>query len=411
MPNVKVVHLKVQSARSSEHAFNNSGIIEYANADRSGLGARVAAYDVRTAIYPSLSSREVVDGKETGLLIFNSAKLRAELTPFATHVLSNEVLAAELDQQILRRQNEFLTRHVFADEAEATIKKTVPERLASLARLRQSVEQHFLALDQAYGEGAVKAPKVTMATRLAGLSTVQTSTARTFDGDDEKQRHEQVATSSVARWDGKAWQVATQPEALLLSQETVSVADNDELRHPKLENAIRHARAQADLLEELLQATLANSGVTHLRSVWSNQLDEIDLDIRKSQIRYIDSFLLPRVQGVVTGLYKQPGENVRSGETVMKVEDDSSVYLTGQVRTPHEVQLSQGCSVTVANAFVATDGATDVKLAGRVVSVRGCDNEPDRWNVVMHCNYLTERRLPLGYGFEPAVETVVVAFG
>jgi hypothetical protein len=98
-------------------------------------------------------------------------------------------------------------------------------------------------------------------------------------------------------------------------------------------------------------------------------------------VAYLNTILLPPISGTVTGIYKQVGEAVLPGETVMRIEDTSTIYLVGTLICPQMVSL--GSAVTIdTNLF--SSGTTGT-LNGTVIAARGDDKGDDWWNVVISC--------------------------
>jgi hypothetical protein len=415
MPNAaKVLSLRVRAKRNADHAFNSSGIVESVQPDLATLGAAVQAYDARAMLYPQLG-RTVRDntGADTGRLVYDSAALRRVLQPLSFCVLSNEVPAAELDQHILRRESVYLQRYQFIARMHEVVRDAYPAKVERLARLRALVEEHHQALDDRYaaGQDGVTSPKIVMATRIAGIGTFQRSETVVKEGGAEKQKHEQTVTSAIARFNGGKADAAPvyDPDAMTLSQETVSVSENDELRHPRLENTIRRDRVITDLSDEFLAESLFALGVPHLPRVWENELATLDLEIRKQQVLFIETFLVPRIDGTVAAVLKAPGENVRAGEPVVRVESDARLYLDARLKCASQVRLGQRCRVETTNVFESAP-PTALALDAGVVAVHGYDAERDQWQVVLECANDGAVRLPVGYDFEPDADQTRVTF-
>jgi hypothetical protein len=135
----------------------------------------------------------------------------------------------------------------------------------------------------------------------------------------------------------------------------------------------------------------------------------MDLEIRKLQVQYIETFLVPRMGGTVTSVLKDAGDNVRVGESVLRIEGDDQILLAGQVKCRAAVTVGQSCVVETTNVF-ASDPPVALRLNARVVSVRGYDSEKDRWNIVLEAQNPAAPHLPLGYDFEPHPDYTKVTF-
>lgn len=411
----RVLALTVSAKRISDLAFNVGGIVESMNSSSATLGASVRAYDLRAALYTHLAEPELSSGKPTGRLVYDSAKIRSILLPHALAVLSNEVIAAELDQAISRRQNQFLSRNQFIEQIEKLVQDVYPKKVGILTNLLALSEQHFQALHSVYNPtgspaNGVTSPKVVMATRITGIGSKQVGATSIKEGGVEKQSHNYSTQSSMTKWDPAAanpsnpaqpgaWIEITDPDAIALSQETVSVSENDELRHPNLENQIRYNRTAVDLIDEILSESIFNLKVPNLGQLMNNELADSDLEIRKLQIQYVETFLTPRLDGLVTAVMKEAGDNVRAGESVVRIEDDSIVLLGGSVKHIGAVVVGRSCTITTDNLFESVPPVQRT-LEGTVVAVRGYDTESDRWNVIIECDNSQIPKLPLGYVFE-----------
>lgn len=411
----KIFSLKVRAKRSSEHAFNMSGIIEELNPTLATLGKDVAVYDVRGILYPLLGQSEKDGaGNETGRLVYDSVKLRQTLLSQSFCVLSNEAMAAELDQLIVQRQNQFLARYKFIAQMEAFVLTSYPAKVTKLTRLLALVEQHFGEINAAYnatGPAGVTSPKTVMASRVAGIGSFQESTTSIKEGGNEKQVHSQTSRSAMTKFnaDTKTWDEVKDPTAVALSQETISISENDELRHPNLENQMRHERVTVDLLDEIMAEQIFNLSVPNLPQIWANELRDFDFEIRKRQIQFTETFLTPRLGGRVSVVSKDAGENVRAGESVIRIENDAVILLQGQVKCVTPVSVGQQCNVQTSNVF-ESDPAVPLNLPGRIVSVRGYDSQRDRWNLVLECQNNGALHLPLGYDFEPDSNQTTITF-
>ena len=60
----------------------------------------------------------------------------------------------------------------------------------------------------------------------------------------------------------------------------------------------------------------------NLKQVFDNELQNIDLDVKRLQIAYLNTILMSPISGVITGIYKNPGDWVQAGEPVIRVENN-----------------------------------------------------------------------------------------
>ena len=151
-------------------------------------------------------------------------------------------------------------------------------------------------------------------------------------------------------------------------------------------------------------------GIPYQSLAWKNELDSIDLEIKKLQLAYIATFIFSPFDGRVTAFYKQAGEKARAGDPVVGVENESALLLVGQVVCPSA--LSVGLPVKIVTQHVFGDnGSPPVTLNGKVVLVKGVDTLCGRWNVMFDVGNNGAPRIPAGYDFDPDPNVTTVAIG
>jgi hypothetical protein len=419
----RIISLKARAKNAADLSTPVSGTLETVTSSGE-LGAAVSAFNIRTALYPRLGDLELdAADKPTGRLKFGSVALRAELLPKALCVLNNEIQAANLDQAILARQNEFLSRYQFITDMLTAVGKAYPAKIDALAALQQLVNEEHADIENAYGGEAATLedpahnptmrPTTVTTVKLAGIATIQTNAVEVHDGISTgpvRQTHTMLdAPTRLAQKEAGAWKEFDNPKPVLVSQQATTITQSDEIAHPRKQNHIRHARLSADLLGEILAETVFALRVPNLRKIWENELKDIDLAIRKLQLAYIDTFVLPTIAGRVTSYLKQPGENVRAGETIMRIEDQATLFLVGQLRCLGPISVGQPVVVKTDNVF-ASSPPVSLTLNGTVVMARGYDLESAKWNVVFAVPNFGAVKIPVGYEFEssPGFTTIKV---
>ncbi len=81
------------------------------------------------------------------------------------------------------------------------------------------------------------------------------------------------------------------------------------------------------------------------------------------QVAYMDTMLFSPIAGIVTAVYKNPGDPVRAGEPVVRVESLQQILVAGSVIYPGPITL--GTAVTVeTNMFDA--GGPKTSIPGQV---------------------------------------------
>jgi hypothetical protein len=178
-------------------------------------------------------------------------------------------------------------------------------------------------------------------------------------------------------------------------------------RIPYLENFAQYYRAQISLIDEKFASFMYAQNLPFLAAVFQNELTSIDSDVYRTQIAYLNTILMSPIPGTVTGIYKNPGDAVRPGEPVIRVENSAEILLVATLifRGP----ISIGSSVTVSTTLFDLSGPPTT-VTGRVVAVRG-QREDEQWDVIVKCKNLDgggKPIFPLGYHFDYDDTTVSI---
>ena len=172
--------------------------------------------------------------------------------------------------------------------------------------------------------------------------------------------------------------------------------------HPSSEAQIRFQRAQASLQDELLTHSVFGFRSTHFERLFDNQLKMIDLRVRQLQVALAQRFLISPISGIVTGIYKDLGEQVNAGEAVVRVENHEDVLIVGRVQSRSMVRLGGTVKLTAKNVVEAA-AAQPVTLNGTVAAVRGHDADNDEWDLILFCDNRgpgNTTKLPINYNFD-----------
>jgi len=152
-------------------------------------------------------------------------------------------------------------------------------------------------------------------------------------------------------------------------------------------------------MDERFAEFLYTSGRAHLPQVAKNEMDSIDNRVYQFQIALLKSVLMSPVSGIVTGIFKNPGDWVAAGDPVIRVENIETVLLVA--RLVYRGRISIGSQATVkTNLFDAPGPETTIK--GSVVSMQG-QREDNQWLVTVECNNLDSGGKPIfppGYQFD-----------
>jgi hypothetical protein len=170
-------------------------------------------------------------------------------------------------------------------------------------------------------------------------------------------------------------------------------------RIPSIECNAQNVRAQVSLMDEQFAVFMAGQYVSNLGSVFPNELLAMDMDVKRLQVAYLNTILMSPITGIVTGVYKNVGDRVLPGETVIRVESTSSVYLVGVLIYRGMISLQANVSIQTT---LFSSSSTPVTITGTVVAARGDQSGDDRWEVVFLCPNGTSGNptLPLNYYFD-----------
>jgi hypothetical protein len=187
--------------------------------------------------------------------------------------------------------------------------------------------------------------------------------------------------------------------------ETQTIVNTDYgYRVPSIESQAQNARAQISLLDQQYGLLLASQSLTQMSTVMQNELSALDLGVYQLQVGFLNSILMSPIAGVVTGIYKMPGDAVRAGDPVIRVDDNTTLYLLATVVyrgpiviAPPGEPVPPNSTVTINTSLF--DAAPLVPaLVGTVVALR-CRGDDDVWDLVVQCPN-PSNTLPIGYVFD-----------
>jgi hypothetical protein len=179
-------------------------------------------------------------------------------------------------------------------------------------------------------------------------------------------------------------------------------------RVPNIESNAQLLRAQISLMDQQFAQYMYGQNLPNLEQVFANELQSIDLDVKRLQVAYLDTLLMSPISGVVTAVFKNLGERVRAGEPVVRVEDNSTVILVATLI--FRGLLSVGMTVTVQSPLFDAS-APQATINGSIVAVRGYRGEDYKWEVLINCpktDGSSNPILPLNYNFDYATTTVTI---
>ena len=125
---------------------------------------------------------------------------------------------------------------------------------------------------------------------------------------------------------------------------------------------------------------------------------------------YLNTILMSPIPGVVTGVYKNPGEAVRAGEPVIRVENYTVILLEATLIFRGLISIGQ--TVTVTTALFDASVGQPTSTSGVVVAARG-KSDDDQWHVIVECKNMDTSNppkpiFPLGYRFDYDDTTVTI---
>jgi HlyD family secretion protein len=403
MANAKVVALKTRSSQISHLCFPVNGIIEslaqvkvrrviLGKPKNPGggsavtyrpiqLGDKVTQFDF-TSFYASLNNTPSSDHSR---LSYGSSGILndASVTNCLLMTQRAESTAAVLDKAVNARQNAYFAKYANQRDIISVMQKfysatksrpsttiSKPDGLAELGSCAQSQMNDLL-----------KAYKQHLLPTVPHLSEVVKE------------------TSSVLKTTGD------------FPDTTQTITNTDyAYRAPSYEAQAHGLRAQISLMDQQFSQYMAGQNMGKLKEVFDNELQSIDLDVKRLQIAYLNTILLSPITGLITGIYKNPGDWVRAGEPVIRVEDNSSIILVGTLA--YQGLISIGSELTITTRLF--DASSSPSIVGKVIAVRGHPNEDDLWEVHAICDTSAGvpsavGKLPPNYNFDYDNTSVVIS--
>lgn len=367
---------------------------------------------------------------------------------FALATLRNEDRKTVLDSAVNSRQNIYFSKHANAASVISTIEglyhKTSPAANPNLLELLSDLSnQQLTELGAAYSEddrtGVVKAATSSLDTTTASSGTsnragkfFQESVGKnitkgtklpedlplpcegTLQGSDlvwpsgyESVRFIAGSARGAALTVGVNFEESTNAGRSAGSQSAQHV--DYEYRMPLLEAQARNLRAQISLNDQKFGLFMFGQTIPHLAKIFQNELAAVDFDIYQLQIALLRTILTSPLPGVVTGIYKNPGDAVSAGEPVLRVEDNRVVHLIANLVSYDTIAI--GDTATITTTLGGAAHAATTLPPGTVVAARG-QGTNGRWEVVVKVNNIDGAGnfvLPLGYSFDPEYTTVTIA--
>ncbi|HEY1892391.1 MAG TPA: HlyD family efflux transporter periplasmic adaptor subunit [Steroidobacteraceae bacterium] len=424
MGTAKVVSLTVRPLQASHLCFEVDGILGESYAQ---LGAPVTGFDF-PALYNALSKSPTISG-DPSRLRFDATAIHDGVKSYTLLTLRAEAGKATLNKAVGSRQNSYFAKYGNATDIIAKMNtfyspavfNSKPNRLAILSSL---ADDQATALRSAYiSDGRTGVVKTTGS--ILNSST-QSGGQSSESGQSNLESVGTVVSGTIPLPPGSGAPFAgwtfPGPDTLQLEQgtssdSTTSTARSSEhqmivntdygYRTPYFESQAQNERAQISLIDQQFAQFMSGQNLPNLVEVFKNELSAIDSDVYRLQIAYLNTILLSPFDGTVTGIYKTPGDAVRAGEPVVRVENNGVVLLVATLiyRGP----ITIGASVTVTTQLFDSSGAP-TSIMGTVAAARG-HTADDHWEVIVQCNNLDSTAkpiFPLGYHFDYDDTTVSI---
>ncbi len=422
----KVISLSVRPLQASHLCFNTDGIIGDPILDANGdpvasLGAVVApALGPNNSVpggasavlfnfdsfYQTLSNRPTVSGNDS-LLEYDATNIVSYTKPYALATLRAEGRKLALRKAINARQNAFYAK--YGTNQQTQIINTMngyysnsnsDSKPARLSRLSSMLDQQWNELDQQYQNdhrtGVVKTTSITSISNTVSGQFVENVNL--------------LGGGFPVPPQSENWTAELAPADVSLTQESgagISNVMGYGYRIPSIEDHAKYERAKVNLIDQQFAQFMAGQTLPNLKQIFENELESIDMDVCRLQVSVLDTILMSPIAGTITGVYKKPGDFVRAGEPVIRVEDSSTVLLVAKLVFPGAITI--GDTMTISTTLY--DGSIlDPAITGTVVAVRG-QKEDDHWEVIVKYSNIGggSFTLPLGYHFDYDDTTVTIS--
>jgi hypothetical protein len=381
MPKViaKPLSLTVRPLKVSNLCFEVGGILGESFTE---LGAKVFAFDFQR-IYKSFRNANI-EAVDPERLPFDSHGIDAQTKttpigfhgrPFALAALRAETVKAALNKAILLRENAFITKYG-ADPVAAIVnnsKNILPLRGEQIIRIAGLSDEAKDILNAAYQNDPDRKGVVTTTVTTSTLTPHGSTLTQTFDPPKK------LTGSSSSKFIPESTEVA-------FSAQEAQQTKNVDFRVPILENLARDHRVQIDMGHELINWVREAVYLDRLEDVLKNELASIDADVNQMQVAYLNTILMSPIDGIVTGVYKNPGDPVAAGEPVFRVENNDNVLFVAKVVCRGPIVIGSDSNVSDSSMLQVKTTLFDlpdsrVTIEAEVVAARG-QGEDDQWEVI-----------------------------
>ncbi len=431
MPQVtaKPLSLTVRPFKVANLCFEVGGILGESFAE---LGAQVFAFDFDD-VYKSFRDASTLQGN-AGRLEFDSVRIdkltKTLFTPsfppgtghppgpesprrFALAALRAEPVKAALNKAILSRENGFITKYGKSTEIASLLKAHRDDKTFRLDRLTHRSQQRTNNLLFAYSRSGRSESDVVTKTITDIISKHHeepfVTTATVSDKTTTSRvAHEHVVSANAVKNNDLAGAVEIQR------------VENTgyEFRMPFIDEDMRNDRDVLVLSDQTVSHFLQTHYLDRLEDVYKNELASIDADVNQMQVAYLNTILMSPIDGVVTGVYKHPGNPVAAGEPVFRVENNDNILIVARIscRGPIVVgsDTTEGSMLQVTTRLFDLPNSPVTTVEAKIVAAR-IQGEDDQWEVIAKRPNTDNAGkggplFPLGYSFDYD-DTEVSVFG
>lgn len=423
-----VVSMNAQPSRVSFLCFDVGGILD---TRRIELGDQVPEITYEKLCYDMQRAPTILG--DDSRLAFDSAGIRHFVRNYELAALRNEDRKAALDSAVNSRQNLYFAKHANASSIITTMRAyysrdALGSKVNRLDTLSELANEQWAALHQAYEEDD----------RLGVVRATSTSTDSSTSSRGGNNRTSVFWQHSVPRpVTSNTWlpfAMPLPPESYSKLQFKVGMPSNTaltvgvnwepsnnwgrsngtqstnhvdyEYRTPYIEARAKENRAQISLMDQRFESYMFEQNMPHLERIFKNELRSIDNDVYQLQVALLRSFLTCPFAGVVTGVYKHPGDAVSAGEPVLRVENNRVAHLVATLVSHDSIAVGAAATITTTPSAAKPP----VTMTGTVIAARG-QASSGRWEVVVKVENQEasgQYILPPNYWFDPEYTNVTI---
>lgn len=428
----KIRSLTTRPYQSSDLAFEIAGVLDWQNQNIK-VGSRIGAADVVSAdaMLTAFGTRAADDSRS---VTYTAAKIQADLNSKAAFRLRNHQETIALNQVILQRDLQYARLYRYSTQVAQIVRDATTQQLAHIRNAKSANSERHSAIDTAYNSDAdatwrtvkkttqtVHKSKGDVVNKLfvtpVGMMTPK-YTIRAFPSGNES--HQELGENRAIPTYNNAgsWQelnstaaagTAGQPPAFY-SQRTIisedanertSVNQLNEFWYPRLENKLEFERLQSIVVQEEAKNALNALSAGSVEDSLRRELEFIELEVLKNQVKVLNTYLAPTFSGIVTAIYKDVGEHVQAGEPVVRIENDRRLFLYGFVQLRGMPTVGQ--TVTIKSKVF--ESTVEKTYTANIVSVRGHTTDDDEWELLLEMDN-AGNALPMNFGFDPLASTI-----